>query len=152
MHVGRTYPWHEDLWAVSSQWWPGWIPRKVVIEWGTGQAYPWNDFSGRVDLSAVGIVTPDRDFCEWAFPLFGPYTYYRVYCGIGELAPDKWSSYGLVCNQPAFNTPAAAASDHKPDPQTAFGNLAWPTGSIVAPNPNYVAPDVLVRPALWAEV
>lgn len=61
MHLGRQYPYHQDLWAVETTWWPYWAPRKFYVFFGQPQTQPeWSFISITDQVSAEGVVAFDR--------------------------------------------------------------------------------------------
>lgn len=155
MHVGKFYPWHEDLWACSAQWWPGWIARKMFWSWGIGSLYPWDLYAGVSQVSEIGIVSMDRETVTYNFPLLGTTTIAQALLYTAGAGTAKSSRWQIFLNDTRFNTPAAALADPIAAPvyDAAPPNADWPTGTVVSPNTGYVIPENLVlRPAVWAEV
>lgn len=152
MHVGRTYPYMHDLWACSSQFWPGFVPRCVFLDFQIGQPYPWDELSGLSFATFDGIVNATREIVDYPCPLFGSWTSltFRIQTAFpGGIKATVLSMFGT---NPLHPSPANAISDPFPTPQYGISCNSWPNGSSVLPNVVYVPPLLSARPALWAEV
>ncbi len=60
MHVGRTYPWHFEVWPVSALWWPGYVPRNITLGFPLVMPVGLTFLSGYLSISGIG--SPAADF------------------------------------------------------------------------------------------
>lgn len=159
MHKGPVYPWHRDLWAVPSLFWDplrsggGWIPRKMWIAWDGGQPIGWTDFNGFAAASLEGVVAADRQSVEYRWPIsLGIYDEISLLLiATGVPLDPRPLRYSLAIIDGGL-TLGAAVSDFKQPPVYTVGNAVWPTGIQPPAGGLYTPPDVIVRPAKWAEV
>lgn len=151
MHKGRLYPFLPDLWCCEAQWWPGFVPLKLKLEFGAAQNYPWLDVAGLTVVSDEGVPSVGRNTVNYT--LAPPLGYSQFFATIQTaFAPDKGTTYSVILRRPGPLFNADAGSPNFPDQNFVVYCDDWPNGSAVLPNVVYVPPTLVMRPAVWADV
>lgn len=151
MHLGNPYPYLSDLWACSSQFWPGWVPRKLLLSFDGVQAFPWLDVGGLNYVSLVGAISVSRESVDYELAPPPGYDFFHAYLQTAE-APIKGTVYSIILRKPGGVFNATAGSAVHPSPAYGILNDTWPDGTVVSPNTSYVPPVCTARAALWGEV
>lgn len=149
MHVGRIYPYADDLWACSAWFWPGFIPRKIYIEFDAVQVSYWAALAGYSGVSDAAVINPDREFAHYRLPPVAGGDFFAVDLTVAYPGP-KCGVWYISYAGSLFPSPASAY-DRVAAPLTGVTHDTWPYGSPVGGVP-YVPPRAFVRPADWSEV
>ncbi len=157
MHKGLHYPYHADLWAVSSQFYDvpsrgGWIPRKLWLTFAAGQPGPWAALSGYAAASNIGNVLADREHVTYEFPPVLPFDQITVQIAVAFPFGVKSTTYEFAGSIVGVTVLGAFDNNH-PAPVYAIFCNSFVNGVSAPPLPGYTPPGAFViRPALWAEV
>lgn len=157
MHVGIHYPFHDDRWAVTSQFYDvpgrvGWIPRKLFASFAAGQPGPWATLSGWTDVSSIGVVAIGRENVVYDFPPTGPFDRISVQILVAFPGGVKSTSYEFSGSLLGVTLLGAFDNTH-PAPSYSIACNMFVGGASAAPLPPYVPPGAFqIRPATWSEV
>lgn len=150
MHVGRLYPYLDDLWAVSALFWPGFVPRQVVFSLAGPLGTYWSPLIGYEAVSRIGEPSADRDTVTYDFEdLPAGVDTLQVFLAVAYPGGIKSFAAGFFATGSAFASPPGA---HGATPSPAYTPYmdVFPDGPPCGGDP-YVEPDVLIRPALWSD-
>lgn len=157
MHKGLDYPYHQDLWAVPSQFYDvpsraGWIPRKLWLTFAGGQPGCWAPMSGYAAASNIGTVALDRQSVVYDFPPVFPFD--RITVAILTAFPMGVMNTSYVFAGSILGITVLGAFDNvHPAPQRAIHSNTFVNGASGPPLPPYNPPGAFtIRPAVWAEV
>ena len=140
MHKGLQYPFADDLWAVSSQFWPGFIPRVMRVIFGAVNPFPWDAFAGMTANSVARVTSVNRELVFWEIAQPNPLITLRVTMAVA-LAPVKATVYTVSWGPLATPAFAVGYSDPTAAPTYGVQCFNWPNGVATPPNLAYVAPE-----------
>jgi len=143
VHIGKQYPYHCDLWACSSQWWPGFIPRRCRVALPFNSNSGWSTWSLFNRPSIHSEIANDREKVTYSFGLNpGEVTQKLEVFTTGD-EPDKYTNFRFT--GAAFAGNIFIATGRLLGPRFSFG------GAITGTAEYWVGPiPILQEPCNWA--
>jgi len=143
MHLGRQYPYHCDRWACSSQFWPGFIPRRCRVALPFNSNSGWSTWSLFNRISNNSAISADREMVTYTFPLNLGEISQVLQVFTTEDADGKWTNFRF--EGAAFAGNIYVASGRLKSPRFSFG------GAISGIAQYFVGPlPILQEAANWA--
>ena len=150
MHLGRIYPFAFEFWQVETQWWPGYVPKKLYVDCGLGAGTFWDKLNGGI---VTAVMEPDwfgTGNVRWVATGFSPG--YNFQFSIVKTADGPPKNYGANASISGPGPLVVNAISATNGDSTDFGPFTFGTSSILPPYSLGTIPPLTIRPATWSEV